>query len=358
MKQPISLVLSGGAARGIAHIGVIEELEKQGFEIKSIAGNSMGAFIGAMYAMGNLEEYKEWIVKLDKIDVFKLLDFTLSSQGLIKGDRIFNKMKTFFPDKNIEDLEIPYVAVATDITNMKEIIFDSGSIYDAVRASVSIPTIFTPVKKNDIILVDGGVVNQLPLNRVKRTENDILIASYVNADISYEKPKQSKKEEIVKKTIYEQKVSDFRNKFNEILPKKDKDKDNDKLNYISLLTKSTSMLTHQLSLMSIEKYKPDILINTSRHSAGTFDFFKAEELIEAGRISAKKTIEQYDKTLLQKDGYPRKVGQLNYQGNTFPSPIFIAFGNKNSTLERVEYLKFVQLYVGSQKDKSILFSNN
>ena len=290
MKQPIALVLSGGAARGIAHIGIIEELEKQGFEIKSIAGNSMGAFIGAMYAMGKMEEYKEWIVKLDKVDVFNLVDFTFSSQGLIKGDRVFNKMKTFFPDKNIEDLKIPYVAIAADITNMKEVNYDKGSIYDAVRASVSIPTIFTPVKKDNKIFVDGGVVNPIPLNRIKRTEGDILIAAYVNANIPYEKIKKAKKEMEEKNTIYKQKITDFRNRFNEILPKNNKEK----LNYFSLLSKSTSMLSHELSIMNIEKYKPDILINVSRHSAGMFDFFKAEELIEAGRISAKKTIKQYN----------------------------------------------------------------
>jgi len=299
MKQPISLVLSGGAARGIAHIGVIEELEKQGFEIKSIAGNSMGAFIGAMYAMDKLQEYKKWILTLDKVEVFKLIDFTFSSQGLIKGDRVFNKMKTFFPDKNIEDLKIPYVAVAADITNMKEVVLTKGSIYDAVRASVSIPTIFTPVKKGNAILVDGGVVNPIPINRVKRIEGDILTASYVNANIPYDKPEISKEDEERKNSVYKQKIKEFRKKLNDILPKTSKEH----LNYFTLINKSTSLLTHHLSLMNIEKYKPDMLINISRHSGGTFDFFKAEELIETGRQAARKSIEQYNKTMIdnQKD---------------------------------------------------------
>ncbi|MCD6564640.1 MAG: patatin-like phospholipase family protein [Bacteroidales bacterium] len=299
MKQPISLVLSGGAARGIAHIGVIEELEKQGFEIKSIAGNSMGAFIGAMYAMDKLQEYKKWILTLDKVEVFKLIDFTFSSQGLIKGDRVFNKMKTFFPDKNIEDLKIPYVAVAADITNMKEVVLTKGSIYDAVRASVSIPTIFTPVNKGNAILVDGGVVNPIPINRVKRIEGDILTASYVNANIPYDKPEISNEDEERKNSVYKQKIKEFRKKLNDILPKTSKEH----LNYFTLINKSTSLLTHHLSLMNIEKYKPDMLINISRHSGGTFDFFKAEELIETGRQAARKSIEQYNKTMIdnQKD---------------------------------------------------------
>ena len=290
MKQPISLVLSGGAARGLAHIGVIEELEKQGFEIKSIAANSMGAFVGGMYAMGKLHEYKEWVVTLAKKDVFSLIDFTISSQGLIKGEKIFNKMKTFFPDKNIEDLRIPFVAIAADITNNKEVIFTKGSIYDAVRASVSIPTIFTPAKRDNTILVDGGVVNPIPLNRVKRIKGDILVASYVNADIPYNKPVISKEEDERKNSVYKQKVKEFKNKLNEILPKNGKEK----LNYFTLLNKSTSLLTHSLSVMNIEKYKPDMLINTSRYIAGAFDFFKAKELIEAGRVATRKSIELFD----------------------------------------------------------------
>ena len=121
MKQAISLVLSSGGARGLAHIGVIEELERQGFEIKSIAGTSMGALVGGVYATGKMEEYKNWLSGLDKLDVFKMIDFTLSTQGLVKGDKIFKVMKKMVPDINIEDLSIPYVAVAADIINHKRL---------------------------------------------------------------------------------------------------------------------------------------------------------------------------------------------------------------------------------------------
>lgn len=289
MKQPISLVLSGGAARGIAHIGVIEELEKQGFEIKSIAGNSMGAFIAAVYTMGKLQEYKDWIITLDKKDVFKLVDFTLSSQGFIKGDRVFNKMKTFIPDVNIEDLKIPFTAVAADITNMKEVVFTEGSLYDAIRASIAIPTVFTPAKKDNAILVDGGVVNPIPLNRVKRTKGDILIASYVNADIPVHKTEILKEKHNNYYTGYKKKINEFKKKLHEIMPKND----HKKLNYFKLINKSTSLLTHSLSVMNIEKYKPDLLINISRDSCGIFDFFKAEELVEIGRLAAIKSINKY-----------------------------------------------------------------
>jgi NTE family protein len=149
VKEKVSLVLSGGGARGIAHIGVIEELEKQGFEIKSIAGTSMGALVGGIYAVGKLQEYKNWMYTLDKLDVFKLIDFTLSSQGLIKGDRVFKKMKEFIPDMNIEELNIHYAATATDLINKEEVVFTKGSVYKSIRASTAIPSVLTPVKKDN-----------------------------------------------------------------------------------------------------------------------------------------------------------------------------------------------------------------
>jgi len=123
MKKNVTLVLSGGGARGFAHIGAIEELESRGYLINSIAGTSMGALVGGMYAVGKMNEYKEWVYNLDKKDIFKLLDFSFSNQGLIKGDKVLNKMKEFIPDANIEDLKIKYTATAFDLAQNKEIVF-------------------------------------------------------------------------------------------------------------------------------------------------------------------------------------------------------------------------------------------
>lgn len=140
----VSLVLSGGGARGLAHIGVIEALENQNYNIHAITGTSMGALIGGVYAAGNLKAFKEWIINLDKVDVFKLIDFTLIGNGFVKGDRVFNELKTFIPDINIEDLDIKYAATATDITNRQEIVFTEGNLLSAIRASVSIPAFLLP----------------------------------------------------------------------------------------------------------------------------------------------------------------------------------------------------------------------
>jgi len=296
MKQPISLVLSGGAARGLAHIGVIEELEKQGFEIKSIAGASIGAFIAAMFAMGGLNEYKKWILTLDKVDVFKLVDFTFSSQGLIKGEKVFNKMRTFIDDKNIEDLKIPFAAVATDVANGEEVVFTKGSVYEALRASVAIPTVFTPVKKGDSLLIDGGVLNPIPLSIVTRTDGDLLVAVNLYANIPAEEEKIIKNKRSKIKSSYVKNIANFRLKRQETTTKND----SSKLRYFKLLDATTSAMVQQICKMSLELYKPDFCIDISKNASNLFDFYKAEELIEKGRRAARKSIEEYDKKMIEK----------------------------------------------------------
>ena len=287
MKQEVALVLGSGGARGVAHIGVIEELEKQGFEIKSIAGTSMGALVGGMYATGNLEVYKEWMCSLDKMDVFNLIDFTFSKNGIIKGDKILKEMKKMIPDKNIEDLSIPFVAIATDISNDKEVVFNSGSLYDAIRASISIPNVFTPFDKDGSHIVDGGVLNPIPINRAKRFDDDILVVVDVNARIPNITtiPENADHEE--KK--YSKYVNTIINKLNYFIPKHE----TDKLGYFSLLNKTTGLMLHQISLMTLEKYQPDILINISRASFGTYDFYKSGKIIELGRSATIEAIDNF-----------------------------------------------------------------
>ncbi len=289
MKQKISLVLSGGGARGIAHIGVIEELEKSGYEISSIAGTSMGALVGGIYALNQMEAFKKWIITLDKAKVFSLVDFTLGSQGLVKGDRLFGKMKEFISDGNIEDLKLPYAAVAADIINKKEVVFKSGSIYEAIRASIAIPSVLTPIKTKEGLLVDGGIINNIPISHVKRIPNDILVVVNVNANIPIEKPVQSKKDTKDKQSIYVQKLKEFQNQLKKMNPLHH----DEKLSYFEVISKTISLMTYHQVQTTLEKYNPDMLINISRDSSTTYDFFKAEELIEIGRLAAHKTIMSY-----------------------------------------------------------------
>lgn len=290
MKQKVALVLSGGGARGIAHIGVIEELEKRGYEITSIAGTSMGALVGGVYALGKLEEFKKWMCSLDKFKVFNLVDFTFSSNGLVKGDKVLNAIKEFVPDINIEDLKIGYSATATDIANHKEIVYKSGSIYEAIRASIAIPMVITPIFKNDSVIVDGGVLNNLPISNVKRNKGDLLVAVYVNADVPQIKLKVSKKEEKEKESVYLKKLKEFYEHLNIVSPKTKKEK----LGYLTLLDKTYVTASLQMVQLAIEKGSPDVLINISRNSCGTYDFYRAEELIKIGRQAAVETLSEFE----------------------------------------------------------------
>ena len=284
-NQKVALVLSGGGARGIAHIGIIEELETRGYEITSIAGTSMGSLIGGAYATGKMDQLKEWIYTLDRGKALRLVDFTLSRQGFIKGDRVLGRMQHFIPDVNIEDLHLPYAAVAADLVGREEVVFTKGSLYHAIRASIAIPTVFTPVREGKSVLVDGGVLNNIPMSHVQRTEGDIMVASFVNADIPPDRPaltiegKQQQKD-------YNKKIRDFN-----LHMRKSPSGNRQKLGYFSILTKTFDLMTLRMAEDKLKKFDPEILIQVSRESCNVYDFYKAEQQVEAGRRAAKSALD-------------------------------------------------------------------
>ena len=288
MSTNIALVLSGGGARGLVHIGVIEELLRHDYKITSIAGTSMGALVGGVYARGKMEEFREWVTALDHFEIFKLVDFTLGSAGLVKGEKVLNAMKEFIEDQNIEELPIPYSATAADIIHHKEVVFTSGSLFDAIRASIAIPTVFTPIKKDGAVLVDGGVMNNVPISNVRRTDGDKLVVVHVNAAIPPIKPVLNKKEEEKDASTHKKWLTSF-TKF--LSQSKDKEHS---LGFLSLIdnTLTTGML--RLAQVAIESGNPDILIETSRDICGTYDFYKAREIIEAGRMAARNVLDKTD----------------------------------------------------------------
>jgi len=276
----IALVLSSGAARGVAHIAVIEELLKSGHKITSIAGSSMGAVVGGMHAAGTLEAYADWLKDLDYWDVFNLLDFTISTKGLIKGEKVFKKVAPYLPKINIEDLPIPFVAVAADIIKKKAVVFDKGNLTDAIRASVSIPTLLLPVKSNNSLIVDGGVVNPIPVDLVKRYPGDKLVVVDVNANIPFNKPKMPKKEETF--------INELRRKYFK-WQKSDKDKELN-LGIFAMMNESFDLTQETLSKLLLQEHKPDLTIQVSRKACGTMDFHKTPELLVLGREAYHKAI--------------------------------------------------------------------
>jgi NTE family protein len=284
MKRKVSLVLSSGGSRGLAHIGVINELERQGFEISSVAGSSIGSVIGGLHAMGKLSEYAEWVKPMNRQVIWGLLDFALSTSGLLKGEKVFNKMKAFIPDMNIEEMNIPFVAVSTDILNEKVVIFNSGSYYDAIRASVSIPGIFTPVMNKGVMLVDGGVLSPVPIEHVERMSDDILVVVNLYGD---------KKNELEKTSRLNNDQPAKPNGLMKYIIKSRAFKNKEGLGYYAMLNATSAAMIHKIAKQNIEKHRPDILINIPADSANTFDFHKAVELIKIGELAAKEAILKY-----------------------------------------------------------------
>ena len=271
-KKDVALVLSSGGAKGLAHIGAIEELEAHGYHISSIAGCSMGALIGGVYAAGKLEEFREWMKTVDKKKMLELTDFSLSLNHLVKGKKIIEAIMEFVPDVAIEDLPIPFCVVATDLKAGKEVLITKGSLFQAIRASISIPSFYEPVQRDDMILVDGGIVNPTPLNRVQRQPEDILVGIDVSGH-------------------------DYKAQWEE----------HQNLNYFTVLSRSSSLMIHQNSLLMAKIMKPDIFVGVQMGQYGIFDYDKSEEIIAIGRLKTALAISQYEENARSSTGFLKKL---------------------------------------------------
>lgn len=290
-NKKVHLVLGSGGARGIAHIAVIEELEKAGYEIIEVIGCSMGAVVGGIYAAGHLPEYKEWITGLSRKGVFDLLDFTFTKQGFVKGEKLFAKHIEVTGNESIEEFKIPFTAVATDMRHHEEVHFKSGDLYKALRASVSMPGFFVPVVEEGRVLVDGGVLNPLPINLVDKEEDAIIVAVNLNGrtDPKYDKePEPDKLEEMQKwfdKMLPDSMKSTRKNKVKAELPAEE-----DSFSLIELMDSSFSFTQDRLTELIIEMYKPDHLIEIPRNACGVFDFDQGKRVYDIGREACKEVI--------------------------------------------------------------------
>lgn len=301
----IGLALGSGGARGYAHIGVIEELERQGAKIVSIAGASMGAAVGGIYSAGKLEDFKDWSTKLTRMETMRLMDFTFSGQGVIKGEKIMNTLRDLLGEQHIEDFSIDYTAVSTDFKTNTEVWMNKGKLFEVIRASSGVPTLMTPVLSGDKILVDGGVLNPLPLNVLRGKNLDLVVAVNINApgfvDSEGEpigKAKNQSKELTIEEK--EEAVKSYKNRFTSTmrnwlnLNKSTAQKSNDEsLGYLGLLNRSYDLMQDQICLMSVELHQPDVVVNIPRRIASTLELYRADDMIEEGRRSAKKAIDEH-----------------------------------------------------------------
>lgn len=171
----VNVALGGGGARGYAHIGVLEVLEERGYEVASIAGTSMGALVGGLYAAGRMHDYADWARGLTQRDVLRLLDPAFRAPGAIRATKVFAKVAELVGDTRIEELPIPYTAVATDLTAGREVWFQHGPLAPAVRASIALPSFITPVVIDGRLLADGGLLNPIPVAATAATSADLTI---------------------------------------------------------------------------------------------------------------------------------------------------------------------------------------
>lgn len=282
-RKNVALVLSSGGARGLAHIGAIEEIEAQGYHITSVAGCSMGALIGGIYAAGKLKEFREWMKTIDRKKMLELTDFSFSINHLVKGSRIIEAIMEIVPDMKIEDLPIPFCAVATDWKGGREVVFRSGSLFDAIRASISLPSFFDPVRRDGMILIDGGVTNPIPLNRVDRQDSDILVGIDVSGH-DY-RAQSALQEELTERR--KQKKSLPAQIIDKLIP------DNIDFNYYTVLSRVSSLMIRQNSLLMEQLTHPDILVDIQMARITTFDFDKSEKIITYGRKLTHQSLSNY-----------------------------------------------------------------
>lgn len=271
----VALVLGSGGARGLAHIGIIRHIESLGHEIVYISGCSMGALVGGIYAAGQLEPYTEWARKLEKRDMFSLLDLAFGWTGLFKGDRLMGVLKELVGDHVIEKLPIGFTAVATDLMEQREIWLNKGPLFDAIRASIAIPTVFTPHVYLGRVLVDGGLLNPIPIAPALNQAADMIIAVNLNAHSRRSRERATELAEPGGRGDGGEAV-----KTDELKAP----------GLIEVVTASLDMMQNTIARMKLATYMPDIVVDVPRDACLFYEFYRAEELIALGRDCARAAL--------------------------------------------------------------------
>jgi NTE family protein len=287
-RKTVSLVLGSGGARGLAHIGVIHWLEENDYKIRSIVGCSIGAVIGGIYAAGKLDEYEQWVRSLTRIDIVTLLDLSWGKSGLVRGDKLINTLIDLVGDKLIEDLTIPFTAVATDIKSQKEIWIQSGRLFDAIRASFAIPLFFTPSKYKGIDLVDGGILNPVPIAPTFGDETDMTIAVNLGG------PAQNPEKPITLTAAPSISPSPFREKIKHYIKLRQQSATSSSRDWggYDIAIQSFEAMQNTIARQKLAAYPPDIVIEIARNACRSLEYDRASEMIELGHRKASEYLTQ------------------------------------------------------------------
>jgi len=291
-NQTVSLVLGSGGARGLAHIGVIHWIEENDYDIRSISGCSMGALIGGVFACGKLDIFEEWARAISKIDIARLLDVSWGKQGLVEGERIITTLKKLIGDRQIEELPIEYTAVAADIKREKEVWLKRGSLFDAIRASISLPLFFTPFEMNGMKLLDGGILNPVPIAPTFEDNTDLTIAVNLGAPPSGNPPPIPQAESRdVNQSPVDRLHANISNFIDEI---KSQVSPGDVGNWtmLSIADQTFDAMQGTIARQKLAAYPPDHTIMIARDACGTLEFHRADEMIALGYETAARSLDK------------------------------------------------------------------
>lgn len=278
---PASLVLGSGGARGLAHIGVIRALrEHGGYEIRAITGSSIGALIGGLHAGDRLAPYTDWVRGLSRADVWGLLDFSFTRKGLIEGERVMKRLAELVGDARIEALPIPFTAVASDIERRREVWLNRGSLFEAIRASIAIPGLFTPVERDGRLLVDGGLLSPLPIAPTLPHDAKLTIA--VSLDGAPERSARPREEPAGRAEAAPEDEGPLQRWFRWAREARPDTKEANSFSAFDVIAKSFDAMQDRIARYQIAAYRPDILIEIPTDACGVLDFHRADEMIELG----------------------------------------------------------------------------
>ncbi|WP_454782268.1 patatin-like phospholipase family protein [Legionella sp. WA2022007384] len=309
MARPkIGLVLGSGSARGWAHIGVIRELENIGIKPDLVTGSSVGALVGGAYASNNLNEFELWINTLSRVDIIKLFDMRMTGGGFLQGKLLMNAIKKYIGDPNIEELKLPFACVATSLLNGKEHWMREGSLLDAVRASIALPGIFSPFPLKHDFMVDGGLVNPVPISLARAMGADYIIAVNLNSDLVgrhfaphhedtiTDNDKCPQKSEDAERdptiTMWASKLkTGFDIKLDSFISSLRKKKPIEP-GLFDVLASSINIMQDRITCSRIAEDPPDVLITPKLHHIGLMEFDRAHESIYEGRKATHRVIEE------------------------------------------------------------------
>ena len=287
--KTVSLVLGSGGARGLAHIGVIHWIEENGYKIESISGCSIGALIGGIYAAGKLDEFEHWVRAITKLDIVTLLDISWSRSGLVKGDKIIDTLVELVGNQLIEDLPVRYTAVASDIINEKEIWINSGSLFDAIRASISLPLFFTPYNLKGTSLIDGGVLNPVPIAPTFSDDTQITVAVNLGGTVMTPQAPNDRQTAPAKDSpAFHEKISGYIKRLQQNIH------GNSKMDWgvYDIANQAFDAMQGTIARQKLAAYPPDYTLEIARNACGTLDFDRADEMIAVGYRTTDVTVER------------------------------------------------------------------